>query len=108
MAGLLGKKLEMTRIVHEDTFVPVTLIQVPKITIKQIKTTENDGYDAVVVAMQDKNETLKEFANEGFADDIKVGDELTLDMLDEIKILRIVGTSKGKGFQGAMKRWNFK
>ncbi len=108
MAGLLGKKLEMTRIVHEDSFVPVTLVQVPKITISQIKTIENDGYEAVVLCMNDKNNTLKEFPNEGFADDIKVGDEVSLDLLDEVKIVRIVGTSKGKGFQGAMKRWNFK
>ncbi len=108
MAGIIAKKLEMTRIIHNGVFTPATLISVPKLSIEQVKTVENDGYSAVVVAMNDgKKTTLREFAHDGIFADMKKGDEVTLDMLEGIEAVTLVGTSKGKGFQGAMKRWNF-
>lgn len=108
MAGIIAKKVEMTRVIHNGVFTPVTLISVPKLEIAQIKTLENDGYAAVVVRMIDgKKETLREFEHTGAFEGIAKGDEITLDMLDGVESVTLVGTSKGKGFQGAMKRWNF-
>jgi large subunit ribosomal protein L3 len=61
MAGIIGKKLEMTRVIHNGTFTPVTLIKVPTLTVAQIKTVEQDGYSALVIAMTDgKRTTLRE------------------------------------------------
>ena len=108
MAGIIAKKLEMTRVIHNGVFTPVTLVAVPKTDIVQVKTEETDGYSAVVVRMTDgKKETLREFAHDGAFADLKKGDEVSLDLLDGIELLTVVGTSKGKGYQGAMKRWNF-
>jgi large subunit ribosomal protein L3 len=108
MAGILGKKLEMTRVIHNGTFTPVTLIKVPTLTVAQIKTVEKDGYTAIVVSMDDgKKETLREFAHDGILASLEKGAEITLEMLEGIATVDIMGTSKGKGFQGAMKRWNF-
>ena len=61
MAGIIGKKLEMTRVIHGGTFTPVTLIKIPTLTVAQIKTVEVDGYSALVIAMTDgKRTTLRE------------------------------------------------
>lgn len=98
----------MTRVIHNGVFTPVTLVSVPKLEIAQVKTIETDGYEAVVVRMIDgKKETLREFEKTGAFEGIAKGDAVTLDMLDGVELVTVVGTSKGKGFQGAMKRWNF-
>ena len=108
MAGIIAKKIEMTRVIHNGVFPPVTLVSVPQLQIAQIKTIENDGYAAVVVRMIDgKKETLREFEHTGAFEGMNKGDAITLDMLDGVELVTVVGTSKGKGFQGAMKRWNF-
>ena len=108
MAGIIAKKIEMTRVIHNGVFTPVTLVSVPQLQIAQIKTIENDGYAAVVVRMIDgKKETLREFEHTGAFEGMSKGDAITLDMLDGVELVTVVGTSKGKGFQGAMKRWNF-
>lgn len=108
MAGIIGKKLEMTRVIHGGTFVPVTLIKVPTLTVAQVKTIETDGYEAVVIQMTDgKKVTLREVTKTGIVASLNKGDEITLDMLEGITEVNVVGISKGKGFQGAMKRWNF-
>lgn len=108
MAGLITKKIEMTRVIHNGVFTPVTLVSVPKLSIAQVKTQEKDGYSAVVVRMTDgKKETLKEFENTWVFEGMNAGDAITLDMLESVETVTVVGTSKGKGFQGAMKRWNF-
>jgi large subunit ribosomal protein L3 len=61
MAGIIGKKLEMTRVLHNGVFTPVTLIKVPTLTVAQVKTLEIDGYSAVVISMEDgKSPTLRE------------------------------------------------
>jgi ribosomal protein L3 len=66
MAGIIGKKLEMTRVIHNGTFTPVTLIKVPTLTVAQVKTVEKDGYTATVISMKDgKQETLREVPTSG-------------------------------------------
>jgi large subunit ribosomal protein L3 len=108
MAGIIGLKLEMTRVIHAGAFTPVTLIKVPTLEVAQIKTIETDGYAALVIRMTNgKKITLREVALDGpFASLVK-GDAITLDMLEGIATVNVTGITKGKGFQGAMKRWNF-
>ncbi len=108
MAGIIGKKLEMTRVLHNGAFTPVTLIKVPTLTVAQVKTLETDGYTAIVISMKDgKQETLREVSITGNFTDLEKGSEITLDMLEGVVSVNVVSISKGKGFQGAMKRWNF-
>jgi large subunit ribosomal protein L3 len=108
MAGIIGKKLEMTRVIHNGTFTPVTLIKVPILIVAQIKTVEQDGYSALVIAMTDgKRTTLRETSITGPFVWLEKGAEITLDMLEGVATLDVSSISKGKGFQGAMKRWNF-
>ncbi len=108
MAGIIGKKLEMTRVIHNGKFTPVTLIKVPTLTVAQVKTVENDGYEAVVLHMvYGKAVTLREVPRTGAFENVNKGDEISLDVLEGVEELTLVGISKGKGFQGAMKRWNF-
>ena len=108
MAGIIGKKLEMTRVLHNGAFTPVTLIKVPTLTVAQVKTIENDGYKAIVISMKDgKRETLREVPATGAFASLEKGAEITLDMLEGIATVDVASISKGKGFQGAMKRWNF-
>jgi len=108
MAGIIGKKLEMTRIIHNGAFTPVTLIKVPTLDVAQVKTTETDGYEAVVVRMTDgKKVTLREVSRDGSWATLEKGQDISLDLLDGIAEVTVSSVSKGKGFQGAMKRWNF-
>jgi large subunit ribosomal protein L3 len=108
MAGLIARKLEMTRIVKDKKMVPVTLVKIPVTTVAQIKTVETDGYEAVVLSVtDDKSPYLREVSLSDKFADVKVGDEVSIDILDGVELAEVVGTSKGKGFAGAMKRWNF-
>lgn len=111
----------MTRVVKDDKFIPVTLLQVSEMRVVGFKTAEKDGYDAIIVGvLADKAEgTLKkdkttlsknefssiaEFAVSG---EYKVWDVIGLDNLDGVTTVRVEGFSKGKGFTGAMKKHNF-
>lgn len=108
MAGIIGTKLEMTRIIHNGAFTPVTLIKVPTLDVAQVKTTETDGYEAVVVRMTDgKKVTLREVSRDGAWATLEKGQEVSLDLLEGVAEVTVSSISKGKGFQGAMKRWNF-
>lgn len=108
MAGLLAKKCDMTRVIKDQKIVPVTLLEVPALTVAQVKTLDKDGYEAVVLSFQDgKQTTLKEVPMSAKLQDVKIGDAVTLDLLDGVETVTIVSISKGKGFAGAMKRWNF-
>jgi large subunit ribosomal protein L3 len=108
MAGIIGLKLEMTRVIHAGAFTPVTLIKVPTLEVAQIKTIETDGYAALVIRMTNgKKITLREVALDGPFAALAKGDAITLDMLEGIATVNVTGITKGKGFQGAMKRWNF-
>lgn len=108
MAGLIARKLEMTRILRDGAFVPVTLVKVPETVVAQVKTQEVDGYEAVVLSVsENKSPMLREVSATGALASSKKGDTISLDILDGIELAAVVGTSKGKGFAGAMKRWNF-
>ncbi len=112
MNGILGKKLGMTRVIHDDgRIVPITVIQCEPNTITQVKTTEKDGYSAVVLGCAPikratktrKFYALKEFRlNEG--QEAKKDDKVSIDIFKEGDKVSVTGTSKGKGFQGVVKR----
>ena len=127
MPGLIGKKIGMTSVFSaEGKNVPCTVIEAGPCVVTQIKTVETDGYAAVQLGFQEKTEKhtnkpeaghfkkagvapqrhLVEFKD--FEQDLKVGDKLTVDMLFEADtFVDVVGTSKGKGFQGVVKRHGF-
>jgi large subunit ribosomal protein L3 len=126
MPGLIGKKIGMTSVFNEDgKNVPCTVIEAGPCVVTQVKTLEKDGYEAVQLAFDDKKEKstnkpllghfrnakttpkkkLHEFA--GFGKDLKLGDTLTVDLLKNDTWLDITGLSKGKGFQGVVKRHGF-
>lgn len=125
MAGILARKLEMTRVIKDDKFIPVTLLVVPTLKIVAVKTVERDWYNALVMGillegkegkLKEEKKTLshsdfeiiKEFSID--ASDVSkytVWDEVILDILDGIKEVKIEGISKWHGFTGAMKKWNF-
>nr|WP_281249636.1 50S ribosomal protein L3 [Geothermobacter hydrogeniphilus] len=128
MKGILGKKLGMTQIYAADgRRVPVTVVEAGPCVVLQKKTVESDGYNAVQLGFAPKaahrvNKPelghfkkagkgafahLKEFRVKDI-DGINVGDEVTCADIFQIgDIVDITGTSKGKGYQGVMKRWNF-
>ena len=127
--GLIGRKVGMTRIFTEDgVSIPVTVIEATPNRVTQLRTEETDGYKALQVTAGEKKASrvnkaaaghfakagveagrgLWEFRldnNEG--EGIEVGSEITVGIFAETKMVDVVGTSKGKGFQGAIKRWNF-
>ena len=125
MKGLIAKKVGMTQVFDEDgSLTPVTVIRVEPNTVIARKTKETAGYDAVVLGLDDlkKNKvsksyagqfpenitpkrTLKEFRD--FDGEVAVGDEVGLELLDGLRYVDVTATSKGKGFQGVMKRWGF-
>ncbi|RUO23043.1 50S ribosomal protein L3 [Aliidiomarina minuta] len=127
--GLVGRKVGMTRIFQEDgASVPVTVIEVQANRVTQVKGLDTDGYRALQVTTGSKKANrvnkasaghfakagveagrgLWEFRlGEGEYDEITVGNELTVEILADAKLVDVTGTSKGKGFAGAVKRWNF-
>lgn len=106
MAWLLGKKLEMTRIIKQDKLIPVTLIKIPELKVFQVKTEANDGYEAVVLEIS-WSDTKKEVPMTPAFKDFKKWDLVTLDVLDWVEIVSIMWISKWKWFAWAMKRHNF-
>ena len=128
--GIVGRKAGMSRIFTEDgKSVPVTLIEATPNRITQIKTVESDGYSAVQITAGVKRAALltkpeaghlakaKVEAGRGLwelrvADDkigdFQVGGEIKADIFSEGQIVDVQGVTKGKGFQGTIKRWNFK
>ncbi|MDE1515021.1 MULTISPECIES: 50S ribosomal protein L3 [Vibrio] len=128
MIGLVGRKVGMTRVFTEEgVSIPVTVVEVEANRITQVKTLETDGYAAIQVTAGAKkaNRVTKpeagHFAKAGVeagrglwefrlenGEEFAVGSELTVELFNEIKKVDVTGTSKGKGFQGAVKRWNFR
>ncbi len=127
MPGLLGKKIGMTNYYSEDgTVTPVTVIEAGPCTVVTVRTKEIDGYEALQLGFGSKKEkhltkpqiedykkknlkpssVLKEFRNFDISE-YKVGDELSTDLFSEFDIIKVSGKSKGKGFQGVMKRHGF-
>ncbi len=126
MPGLLGKKIGMTSVFSADgKNVPCTVIEVGPCVVTQVKTVEVDGYEAVQVGFVEKKEKhttkpmqghfekagvapmrhLAEF--KGYETEYKAGDVITVDYLAEVGFVDVIGTSKGKGFQGVVKRHGF-
>ncbi|MCF1427123.1 MAG: 50S ribosomal protein L3 [Shewanella sp.] len=128
--GLIGRKVGMTRIFTEDgASIPVTVIEVEANRVTQVKTLENDGYRALQVTTGTKkaNRITKpeagHFAKAGVeagrglwemrlgsgeGEGIEVGAELKVDIFADVAKVDVTGQSKGKGFQGGVKRWNFR
>lgn len=124
--AILGKKLGMTQIFGEDgKIIPVTVIEAGPCVVIQKKTTEKDGYQAIQVGFADIREklvnkptkghfakagaTLKRFVRELRLEDIsgyEVGQEFKADVFEAGEKVDVSGISKGKGFQGTIKRWN--
>ena len=126
MPGLLGKKIGMTSVFSaEGKNVPCTVIEAGPCVVTQVKTVEKDGYAAVQLGFQDKKEKhttkplmghfkkagvtpkkhlaeFKEFANE-----LNLGDTVTVELFNDAVFVDVIGTSKGKGFQGVVKRHGF-
>lgn len=126
MPGLLGKKIGMTSVFGADgKNIPCTVIEAGPCVVTQLKTVEKDGYQAVQVGFQPKTEKhtnkaemghfkaagvqpmahLAEF--DGFEQEVKLGDTITVEIFKENTFIDVVGTSKGKGFQGVVKRHGF-
>ena len=126
MKGLLGKKIGMTRFFTEDgRSMGATLIEAGPCTVVQVKTVESDGYDAVQLGFLEQKEKrinkpmaghfkkakvsphriLKEFRD--FEQDVKVGDQVKVDIFTEGDEVKIAGFTKGKGFTGVVKRHGF-
>jgi large subunit ribosomal protein L3 len=126
MPGLIGKKVGMTSVFSADgKNIPCTVIEVGPCIVTQIKTIENDGYNAIQLAFDEKKQkhaTKAEIGHfkkanttpkhkiielKGFIKDWKIGDVLTVDYFNDDTFLDISGISKGKGFQGVVKRHGF-
>ena len=126
--GILGKKVGMTRLFNETgEVVPVTVVEAGPCPIVQVKTKENDGYEAIQIGFGEKKEnrtnspdrgrfkkadvqplkTLREIRTEGL-DMSELGDQITVDIFSPGETVDVTGTSKGKGFTGVIKRWHFK
>ncbi|WP_432454762.1 MULTISPECIES: 50S ribosomal protein L3 [unclassified Agarivorans] len=129
MIGLIGRKVGMTRIFTEEgVSIPVTVIECEPNRVTRVITEESDGYRALQVttgakkasrvnkpeagqfakAGVDAGRGLWEFRlADGEGEEVAVGGELKVDLFNEVKKVDVTGTSKGKGFQGGVKRWNF-
>ena len=127
MKAILGKKLGMTQVFDGDELVPVTVIEAKSCVIVQKKTKEKDGYTAVQLGLEELPEDkvnkpllghfkkseiaprryLKEIRTED-VDQLKVGEEIKVEVFNKGDLVNITGISKGKGFQGVVKRHGFK
>ena len=126
MPGLIGKKIGMTSVFSvEGKNIPCTVIEAGPCAVSQIRTIEKDGYEAVQLGFLDKKEkhaTKPEIGHfkkagtapkkkvaefDSFGGDVKLGDIITVDMLEPSDFIDITGLSKGKGFQGVVRRHGF-
>ena len=124
--GILGRKLGMTQVFSKDgKLIPVTVVEVEPNVVTQIKTVETDGYEAIQLAFDTKREKLSNKAEKGhlakantapkrFLKEIRgvdvskyqLGQELDCQVFEEGEMVDVSGISKGKGFQGVIKRYN--
>jgi len=125
MAGIIGKKIGMTSVYSaEGKNLPCTIIEAGPCVVTQIKTQEKDGYESVQLGFEDKKEKNTPKAMLGHFSkakttpkkkivefkglkEVNLGDSVTVDQFQEGEFVDVVGTSKGKGFQGVVKRHNF-
>ncbi len=124
--GILGRKLGMTQVFAKDgKLIPVTVVEVEPNVVTQIKTVETDGYEAIQLGFDTKREKLSNKAEQGhlakantapkrFLKEIRgvdvskyqLGQELTVEVFEEGEMVDVSGISKGKGFQGVIKRYH--
>lgn len=124
--GILGKKIGMTQIFDEaGLLVPVTVLEVQPNVVLQVKTVEVDGYNAIQVGVDDKRDVLSNQAEQGHVKkaettpkrfvkeirdaelgEVEVGNEITVELFEQGDLLDVTGVSKGKGYQGSIKRHN--
>jgi len=126
MPGLIGKKIGMTSVFSvEGKNIPCTVIEAGPCIVTQIRTLKTDGYEAVQLGFTEKKEkhaTKAEIGHykkagttpkrkvvefDGFGSDVKLGDVLTVDMIEADTFIDITGVSKGRGFQGVVRRHGF-
>jgi len=126
MPGLIGKKIGMTSMFSEEgKNIPCTIIEAGPCIVTQIKTKDNDGYDAVQLAYDNQKDSRLSKALLGhlkkanasaykklievslFDNEVKLGDTINVDSFEEGDFVTVTGTSKGKGFQGVVKRHGF-
>jgi len=126
MSGLIGKKIGMTSLFDENgKNIPCTVIEAGPCVVTQVRTNEVDGYEALQLGFDDKAEkratkaTVGHFKKagtspkykvvefQGFEEDYKLGDSITVEHFTEGDFVDVSGTSKGKGFQGVVKRHGF-
>jgi len=126
MPGLIGKKIGMTSMFSEEgKNIPCTILQVGPCVVSQVKTEEIDGYNAIQLAYDEQKESRMSKALMGhlkkakttavkklveirsFDNEVALGDVLKVDLFEEGDFVTVVGTSKGKGFQGVVKRHGF-
>ena len=126
MKGILGRKIGMTQVFDQDgKLTPVTVVEVTPNVVTQVKTTENDGYEAIQLAFDDKREKLATKASPGITskanttpkrffkeirgvdiNNYQLGDEVKADIFEVGEMVDVTGTTKGKGFQGNIKKYN--
>lgn len=125
--GVIGRKCGMTRVFTEEGIsVPVTVIEVTLNRVSQVKTEETDGYEAVQVTVGERRASrvtkpqAGHFAKAGVeagrsagefrseVGELQAGSEITLEVFEAGQSVDVTGTSKGKGFAGTVKRWNFR
>ena len=128
MAGLIGRKIGMTRIFDEvGTAISVTIVEAGPCPVLQIKSEDSDGYAAVQLGFGAKKDSRASKAEKGHAakagveaaprivrefsmdegDEYELGQSLTVELFGPGESVRVTGTSKGRGFQGVVKRWGF-
>ena len=127
MPGLIGKKIGMTSIFSDEgKNIPCTILEVGPCKVTQIKTEEVDGYNAVQLGFAEHKESRVSKAAMGHFkkakssplkkvvefiadfDEVELGDDMNVELFEEGDFVTVVGTSKGKGFQGVVKRHNFR
>jgi len=126
MPGLIGKKIGMTSIFSEEgKNIPCTILEVGPCKVTQVKTEEIDGYNAIQLGFADQKESrvskaalghfkkadstpLKKLIEFPADSDVTLGDVVNVDIFEEGDFVTVTGTSKGKGFQGVVKRHNFR
>ena len=125
MPGLIGKKIGMTSVFSADgKNIPCTVIEVGPCVVTQVKTVEKDGYKAYQLGFEEAKEKCtsqpmmgifkkagttpkKHLAEFKFDEEYNLGDTITVDIFNGCKFVDVIGTSKGKGFQGVVKRHGF-
>ena len=129
LPALLGKKIGMTQVYDDQGRVqPVTVVQAGPCPVLQVKSVDSDGYDAVQIGFDEVKATraskprighaakahlrptryIREVRLNGPADDVEAGQVLTVDLFKDVVFVDVIGTTKGKGFAGVMKRHGFK